>query len=368
MKQARAGWTSGVVALALAGLALGCDDGGGGAEGIKAAWVYISQPGDLGWTYAHDQGRLQVELNVTDAQTTYRDSIDETAAALDPVLDALVAAGNKIIFTTSFGYMDPTEAAAQRHPDVYFEHCSGYKTSPNLANYFGRIYQARYLTGMVAGHMTTANKIGYVAAFPIPEVIRGINAFTLGVRSVNPAATVEVRWTCTWFDPTLEAAAADELLDPQVGCDVMAQHQDSTAVAERAKAAGKWAIGYDSDTLSFVPEAILTSAVFHWGPYYVRRVQAAKDGTWTTASYWGGLTDGIVGLGDYNQAVPQAVRDEVAAKQTQLVAGTWDVFHGPFNRQDGSLWVPQREDLSDAEKLSMSGFVEGVIGLPSGCP
>jgi basic membrane protein A len=234
-----------------------------------------------------------------------------------------------------------------------------------MANYFGRMYQARYLTGIVAGRMTTNGHIGYVAAFPIPEVIRMLNAFTLGVRSVNPTATVEVRWTCTWFDPTLEAAAADALLAG--GCDLLAQHQDSTATAERADAAGAYAIGYDSDTLSFVPDAILTSAVWHWGVYYTDRVQAAKDGTWTTGSYWGSIADGIVGVGEYNPVVPQAVKDEVAAKQAELVAGTWDVFYGPINKQDGSVWVAQGQDIPDNEKLSMMEFVEGVIGQPTGC-
>ncbi|HSA24259.1 MAG TPA: BMP family ABC transporter substrate-binding protein, partial [Myxococcota bacterium] len=185
------------------------------------------------------------------------------------------------------------------------------------------------------------------------------------VRSVNPTATVEVRWTCTWFDPTLEAAAADELL--AAGCDLLAQHQDSTATAERAAAAGAWAIGYDSDTLSFVPTAILTSAVWHWGPYYSRRVQAVKDGTWTSHSYWGSIADGIVAVGAYNDAVTQAVRDEVATKQAELVAGTWDVFYGPINKQDGSVWVAQGVDIPDNEKLSMMEFVEGVIGAPAGC-
>ncbi len=358
---------SGLVAIALAGgLLAGCDDGGGnGTETTKAAWVYISQPGDLGWTYAHDQGRLQVELDVDDVETTYVDSVAETAEALDPVLDDLVADGNDIIFTTSFGYMDPTEAAALRHPGVKFEHCSGYKSAANLANYFGRMYQARYLTGIVAGRMTTNGQIGYVAAFPIPEVVRMINAFTLGVRSVNPTATVEVRWTCTWFDPALEAAAADALLAD--GCDLLAQHQDSTATAERAAAAGKWAIGYDSDTLSFVPNAILTSAIWHWGPYYARRVQAVKDGTWASHGYWGSIADGIVGVGAYNNAVTQAVKDEVAAKEAELVAGTWDVFYGPIQKQDGSVWVAQGVDIPDGEKLSMMEFVEGVIGQPAGC-
>jgi basic membrane protein A and related proteins len=351
--------------LACGGLLAACDDGGGETTKTKAAWVYISQPGDLGWTYAHDQGRLQVELQVDDVETTYVDSVAETPEALGPVLDDLVADGNQIIFTTSFGYMQPTFDAAGRHPDVKFEHCSGYLTDDNMAAYFGRMYQARYLTGIVAGRMTTNGHIGYVAAFPIPEVVRMLNAFTLGVRSVNPTATVEVRWTCTWFDPVVEAAAADELL--AAGCDLLAQHQDSTATAERAAAAGKWAIGYDSDILSFVPDAVLTSAVWHWGPYYSGRVQAVKDGTWVSQNYWGSIADSIVGVGAYNDAVTQAVRDEVAAKQAELVAGTWDVFYGPVYKQDGSVWVAQGVDIPDAEKLSMAEFVQGVVGLPTGC-
>ncbi len=356
----------GVMVAALAGLVAACgDDGNKEPDGINAAWVYISQPGDLGWTYAHDQGRLQVELQVEGATTTYRDSVAETAEALAPVIDELVE-DNQIIFTTSFGYMDPTETAAGQYPDVYFEHCSGFKTAENMANYFGRMYQARYLTGIVAGRMVPDGaQIGFVAAFPIPEVIRGINAFTLGVRSVNPTATVEVNWTCTWFDPALEATAADELLAG--GCELLAQHQDSTATAERAAAAGKYAIGYDSDTLSFVPDAILTSAIWNWGAYYTRRVQEAKDGTWSSGSYWGSMADGIVGLGEYNDAVSQAIRDEVAAAQDDIVSGASDVFDGPINKQDGSELVADGASMSDGDMLGMMDFVEGVVGTTVAC-
>jgi basic membrane protein A len=357
-----------VVAVSLAGLLTGCpedkEEEKKTEDPFKAGWVYISPPGDMGWTYAHDLGRLQVELDLDNVKTSYKENVPEGTEAV-AAIEALVAEGNKIIFTTSWGYMDPTLEVANKYPGVKFEHCSGYKTSTNMANYFGRMYQVRYLTGIVAGSMTTANKIGFVAAFPLPEVVRGINAFTLGVRSVNPAAEVHVRWTCTWYDPTLEATAADALLDD--GCDILAQHQDSTATAERANARGKYAIGYDSDTLSFVPNAILTSAIWHWGVYYKERVQAARAGTWTSQSYWGAASTGIAGLGAYNTVVPQQVRDAVETKRALIAAGTWDVFNGPINKQDGTVWVAAGADISDPDKLSMSTFVEGVVGSTAAC-
>lgn len=232
------------------------------AEKIKVAFIYIGQPGDLGWTYEHDRGRLMLEEALGDKiETVAVPDVPEGPDAEKAIRD-VVEAGAKIVFTTSYGYMDPTAAVAAEYPDVIFEHCSGYLTADNMANYFGRIEQPRYLAGIVAGSMTESNFIGYVAAFPIPEVVRGINSFTLGVRSVNPDAEVHVVWTNTWYDPVLEREAAVALLDE--GADIIAQHQDTTEPQKAAQEAGKLSIGYDSDMAKFVGDTVLTSPMWNF--------------------------------------------------------------------------------------------------------
>ncbi len=355
-------WRAALAVLAVVALGAGCS--GQTKEDppkdkLKVAFVYITTPGDVGWTYAHDQGRKQADAALQDVELTYKDNVPEGEDSV-AVLEDLVAKGNKLIFTTSYGYMDPTLQVAEANPDVKFEHCSGYKTAENMANYFGRMYQARFLSGMVAGKMTTANKIGYVAAFPIPEVIRGLNAFTLGVRKANPAATVQVEWTKTWYDPSLEGAAAQTLL--AAGCDVLGQHQDSTATIEKAKAAGKYAVGYNADMVPVDPDTVLTTPIWNWGIYYKERIKAVQDGTWTSHSYWGSMADGLVGLGPYGNKVPQAVKDEVAAAEKDIKDGTFDVFWGPLKKQDGSDWLAEGAKMSDADMLGMMDLVEGVVG------
>lgn len=353
---------AGLVACALACGALACGgDEEQTVEPLKVGFVYVTSIGDGGWTYAHNEGRLQVEAQLDNVQTFFVENVsDADSDAVVAALEGLVAQGCELIFTTSYGFMDPTLVVANRHPELYFEHCSGWKTAPNMTNYFGRMYQARYLTGVVAGHMTQTDIIGYVAAFPIPEVIRMINAFTLGVRSVNPDAEVHVGWTYTWYDPALETDAATELL--ALGADVMAQHQDSTATVLAARDAGAYAIGYDGDMLSYAPDTVLTSAVWHWGVYYLRRVQAVLAGTWNNTPTWMSMADGIVGLGSYGAMVPQPVKDEVATAKAALEAGTFDVFDGPLYYQDGSTWLTAGQSLTDAQLLSMMDFVAGVVG------
>ncbi len=326
---------------------------------IRAAFVYFSAPGDLGWTYAHEQGRLAAQSAIAGVETTRIENVPEDASS-EAVIESLATKGYDIIFTTSFGYHDPTFAVAQRHPNVKFEHCSGSKTLPNMSVYFGRIEQARYLNGIVAARKSKTVKLGYVAAFPIPEVVRGINAFTLGARSVNPSATVEVKWSNSWFDPAVEGQNAEALLN--AGADVLAQHQDSTATINAAKERGAFAIGYNSDMLSVAPGTVLTSAVWNWGSYYKSRIQAVKDGTWVSHSYWGSMGDGIAGLGAYGEGVPADVRAEVAAVQKRIEDGTLNVFAGPMSRQDGTSWVASGQAIPDSEQLSMMTFVQGVIG------
>ncbi|HDQ13402.1 MAG TPA: BMP family ABC transporter substrate-binding protein [Sediminispirochaeta sp.] len=329
-------------------------------EPLKVAFVYISIPGDLGWTYEHDRGRKYMVDQLGDqVETTYIENVPEGPDAAR-IFRQYAQQGYDMIFANSFGYMDPMYEVAQEFPDVIFEHCSGYKTADNMATYFGRMYQARYLSGIVAGEMTEVDKIGYVAAFPIPEVIRGINAFTLGVRKVNPDAKVQVVWTNTWYDPVKEREAAVALLDD--GVDIVTQHQDTTEPQKAAAERGKLSIGYDSDMGKFVGETVLVSPIWNWGPYYAEQAQAAIDGTWVSHSFWGGIDGGTVKLSGFSDLVPQEVRDDVAAERERITSGEWDVFYGPFKNQKGEEVIPAGEQLSDEEMLNMNYFVEGVVG------
>ncbi len=330
------------------------------AEPMKIAFIYIGPPGDLGWTYEHDRGRKMLEQKFgNQIEVKYIESVPEGPDAAR-VIRQYAQQGYKMIFTTSFGYMDPTLEVAQEFPDVYFEHCSGYKTATNVSTYFGRMYQPRYLAGIVAGSMTKNGNIGYVAAFPIPEVIRGINAFTLGARSVNPDVKVHVVWTNTWYDPVKEREAAVALLD--AGADIITQHQDTTEPQKAAQERGMLSIGYDSDMGKFVGDSVLTSPVWNWGAYYIQTVQNALDGTWKTHQYWGGLKDNVVELADFSPKVPQDVRDKVETAKQKILSGDWDVFCGPINAQDGSVLVPEGQCMSDGDMLGMKVFVEGVEG------
>ncbi len=357
----RWGLLSFVAMLMVAGSA-GCGDDekdATPAKVTKAAWIYISEIGDGGWTYAHNQGRLQVEAELENVTTTYIENINDGDAVASEAAIREAAAKNDIVFTTSFGYMNPTATVAADFPNVRFEHCSGYLSGANFINYFGRIEQARYLTGIVAGRMTTANKIGYVAAFPLPEVFRGINAFTLGAQSVNPDVEVYVYWTKTWYGPTEESAGANALITDQ-GVDIIAQHQDTTAPILAARDAGIYAIGYDTDMSAAAPGTVLTSAIWHWGPYYAKRVRAVQGGTWTSENYWGGLHDGIAGLGLFGAMVTESVRAEVGTAQAAIADGTLNIFAGPISKADGSTWVAVGAAIPDAEQLSMTDAVMGV--------
>jgi len=334
------------------------------AEELEVAFIYIGQPGDLGWTYEHEQGRLMVEEELGDQVNTFTvPDVPEGPDAEKSIRD-VVNQGADMVFTTSFGYMDPTLTVAEDNPEVIFEHCSGFKTADNMSTYFGRMYQPRYLSGLVAGSMTENNQIGYVAAFPIPEVIRGINAFTLGVREANPEATVQVVWTNTWYDPVKEREAAQALLDK--GVDMIAQHQDTTEPQKAAAEAGALSIGYDSDMLQFVGDTVLTSPVWNWGTYYVDTIQDVLDGTWETHQFWGGLESDVVELADFSERVPEDVRTMVEEERTRIIDTDWDVFCGPIINQDGEVKVAEGECLSDGDMLSMEWFVEGVEGsIPS---
>ena len=325
----------------------------------KAAFVYVSSANDGGYSTAHDVGRKLVDKELPNVQTSFVESVPEGADA-ERVISQLVAQGNKIIFTNSFGHMDATMNVAKRNPDVTFLHCSGFKTEPNAGNYFGRMYEPRYVTGIVAGKQTESNVIGYVAAFPIPEVIRGINAFTLGVKSVNPDAKVKVIWTNTWYDPASEKQAAVTLLD--AGADVIAQHQDTPGPQQAAEERGKWSIGYNMDMSKVAPKANLTSAVWNWGAYYVPVIKEIQAGNWKSGSYWGSMKDGVVDVAPYGPAVSEETKKLADQAKADIIAGKEKVFTGPIKDQNGNVKVPAGTTLSDQELLSMDWFVEGVEG------
>lgn len=352
-----------VAVLSLALVLTGCSTGQGGEkqDKVKVGFVYIGSATDKGYTFAHDQGRLYLEEKLGDKiETVYQENVSDSDNSSVAVMQSLIDQGCNVIIANSYGYMDYVYDLAQDYPDVKFLHCSGYRSDDNMLNYFGRIYQPRYLSGIVAGMKTETNKIGYVAAYPIPEVIRGINAFTLGVRSVNPDATVEVVWTSTWYDPALEKSAAIALLDNN--CDVIAQHQDTTGPQQAAQERGKWSIGYNCDTSDVASKSFMTAPVWNWGIYYVDQVQKIVDGTWEPENYWGGMNDNIVALAPLTENAPegaQAAVDEAAAK---IKSGEWDVFHGPIKDQSGNIKVPEGSKLTDDEMLSIDWFVEGVIG------
>lgn len=332
---------------------------------LKAAWVYVGPVSDDGWTAAHDAGRKAVaEKFGSKVETTYAESVPETPADAERVIRDFAQKGNKLIFTTSFGYMDPTFNVAKDFPDTVFIHISGYKTAKNMGTGMGKIEEPRYVTGLIAGKMTKSNKLGYVAAFPIPECIRGINAFTLGVRKVNPAATVQVVWTSTWFDPPTERAAAEALLDG--GVDVTAQHQDSPATLQAAEARGAYGVGYDSPDMSKqAPKAALTAPIFIWAPFYEQTVQAVLDGTWQTSAYWGGWQDGAVDIAPIGDMVPDDVKALAQAEIDKFKAGqetVFTVFTGPINDQSGAEKVPAGTALTKDDLWSMMWFVEGVLG------
>lgn len=275
-------------------------------------------------------------------------------------METSIRNGSKVIFADSFGYMDHVINVAKRHPDVYFMHCSGYKTAPNVSTYFGRMYQPRYLSGIVAGAATKSNLIGYVAAYPIPEVIRGINAFTLGVRKVNPNAKVKVVWIFTWHDPAKEKEAAKALYDAK--CDTLAMHADTGGAPQAAEELGMWVIGYNTPMDKYAPTRHLVTPVWNWGMYYDYAAKKINDGSWKSEQVWWSMKEGLVNLSPMSDKVSNATKKTVATEKERIVSGKWDVFTGPIKAQNGKVQIPAGKSLTDSEMLSMSWFVEGVDG------
>ena len=360
------------VVLLLAGSAasltgVAAQDATPSGEAFKVCFVYVGPVGDLGWTYAHDQGRQAVEEAFPNVETAYQENVPENPADAERVIRQFAQDGCRVVFTTSFGYMDPTINVAKDFPETTFIHISGFKTADNVGTGFGKIEEPRFISGQVAGAMTESNQIGYVAAFPIPEVIRGINAFTLGVREVNPDAVVRVVWTNTWYDPAKERAAAEALLDG--GADVIAQHQDTAGPQQAAEERGLYGIGYNADMSPLAPKAVLTSPIWNWGPYYIDVVQQVMDGTWETSQYWGGMQDGVVALAPIADFVPEDIRAAAAEEVARFESGEetiFTIFSGPLSDQSGEVRVPEGEAMTAEELLSMDWFVEGVEGeIPS---
>ncbi len=331
----------------------------GMADDFKVAFVYVAPIGDLGWTWAHDQGRLAIEDELG-VETAFIENVPEGPDA-ERVIRDFADKGYDVIFTTSFGFMDPTINVAAEFPDVQFVHISGFKTASNSSNVFGAMEEARYLSGIVAGAATETNVLGYVAAFPIPEVIRGINAFALGAQSVNPDAVVKVVWTNTWFGPPQEKEAADALL--AAGADVIAQHQDTTEPQKAAADAGKFSIGYDSDMRSFVGDTVLTSPIWNWGPKYVSIVQEVQAGTYQgDESWYGSMADGVVDIAELSPLVDAETKSLVETRRQEIIDGTFKPFCGPITGANGAEVVAEGKCLTLGELLSMDYFVAGVEG------
>ncbi|MGZ3215728.1 BMP family ABC transporter substrate-binding protein [Paracoccus sp. T5] len=327
-------------------------------EPLKVGFIYVGPVGDGGWTYQHDLARQAIEAEYGDrVETTFIESVPEGADA-ERALTQLALAGNKLIFATSFGFMDPVMNVAAKFPDVKFEHATGYKTAENVATYDARFYEGRAVIGTIAGHMTESNKIGYIGSFPIPEVIQGINSSFIHARKVNPEVEMKVVWAYSWFDPAKEAEAASALLAE--GVDVILQHTDSTAPLAKAQEAGAIGFGQASDMAAFKPSPRVASIIDEWSPYYLKRVGQVLDGTWESGSSWAGIGEGEVVIGEITEAVPAEVKAEAEALRDAIGAGEYHPFTGPLNKADGTPWLAEGETASDADLQSMDFFVEGI--------
>ncbi len=345
------------LALGTALPALAASDG----EKTKVGFIYVGPIGDGGWTYEHNQGRLALEKEFGDkVETVYQESVPEGADA-ERALTQMALGGADLIFTTSFGYMDPTINVAKKFPNVKFEHATGYKRAPNVSTYSARFYEGRAVMGLLAGRMTKSNKIGYIASFPIPEVIRGINASYIHAKKVNPDVEFSVVWAYTWFDPAKEADAAQALIEQ--GADVILQHTDSTAPQAAAEKAGNvYTFGQASDMAEYKPKPRISSIIDNWAPYYIERTRAVMDGTWESVDTWDGIKEGMVEIGEMTDVIPEEVRKEAMALKESIASGEYAPFTGPLNKQDGTPWLAEGETADDATLAGMNFYVEGLKG------
>jgi simple sugar transport system substrate-binding protein len=327
----------------------------------KVGFVYVGPVGDGGWTYEHDQGRKAVVEAFGDkVETVYVENVPEGPDA-ERVMTQMALEGADLIFTTSFGYMDPTINVAKKFPNVKFEHATGYKRADNVSTYSARFYEGRAVQGTIAGNLTKSNVIGYIGSYPIPEVIRGINSAFIHAKKVNPDVTFKIVWAYTWFDPAKEADAAKVLIEQ--GADVILQHTDSTAPQAAAQAAGNvYTFGQASDMAEYGPMPRVSSIIDNWGPYYVARTKAVMDGTWTSVDTWDGIAPGMVGIGEISSAVPEDVKAAALALKDALADGSYHAFTGPLNKQDGTPWLADGETADDGTLAGMSFYVEGIEG------
>ena len=327
----------------------------------KVGFVYVGPVGDGGWTYEHDQGRLAVEAEFgDDVETVFVESVPEGPDA-ERVMTQMALQGADLIFTTSFGYMDQTINVAEKFPDVKFEHATGFKRADNVSTYSARFYEGRAVQGHIAGHMTESNIIGYIASFPIPEVIRGINAAYLHAAEVNPDVEFKIVWAYTWFDPAKEAEAATVLIEQ--GADVILQHTDSTAPQAAAQSAGNVVtFGQASDMAEFGPFPRVSSIIDNWAPYYIARTKAVIDGTWESTDTWDGIAPGMVEIGEITNSVPAEVKASAEAMIEELRSGAYHAFTGPIAKQDGSAWLADGETADDGTLAGMNFYVEGLTG------
>ncbi|ARE84003.1 Purine-binding protein BAB2_0673 [Roseovarius sp. EC-HK134] len=347
--------------LTSAALALGLASAAVAQDKTKIGFIYVGPIGDGGWTYEHDKGRLAVEAHFGDAvETVYQESVPEGADA-ERAITQMALQGADLIFTTSFGFMEPTLAVAEKFPNVKFEHATGYKTLPNVSTYSARFYEGRAVQGHIAGKMTKSNIVGYIASYPIPEVIRGINSAYIHAKKVNPDVEFKIIWAYTWFDPAKEADAATALIEQ--GADVILQHTDSTAPQAAAEKAGNVVtFGQASDMAEYAPFPRVSSIIDNWAPYYIDRTQAVIDGTWESTQTWDGIGPGMVGIGEISDAVPADVKAEALALKAAMADGSYHPFTGPLKKQDGSDWLAEGEVADDGTLLGMDFYVEGLTG------
>jgi simple sugar transport system substrate-binding protein len=341
----------------IAALGFSASLGAFAADPLKVGFVYIGPVGDHGWTYQHEQGRKAMAEALGDkVDTSFVENVPEGADA-ERVIRNMAKGGYKLIFTTSFGYMNPTLKVAKQFPGVTFEHATGYKQDKNMGTYLARTYEGRYVGGFLAAKMTKTKKVGYVASFPIPEVLRDIDAIQLALNKYNPGTEIKVVWVNSWFDPGKEADAANALIDQ--GVDVMFQHTDSPAPIQTAERRGVYAVGYASDMAHFGPKAVLTSIVNNWGPHYIQATEGVINGTWKSQDYWGGLKEGTVEL-PISDIVPADVKAEAEKIIADIKSGAFHPFTGPIKDQTGAVKIPEGKVATTAELASMNYYVEGI--------
>ena len=347
-----------ILALAAGLLLAGSISAASAADKLKVGFIYLGPIGDLGWTYQHELARQALVKELGDKiETTYLENVSEGPDA-ERSIEQLVRAGNKLIFTTSFGYMDSTLKVAKKYPNVHFEHATGYKRNANLSTYSAKWWQGRYIQGLIAAKMSKSGVLGYIGSFPIPEVVSGINATMIAAQTINPNITVKIIWANTWFDPGKEADAAKALIDQ--GADIIMQHTDSPAAMQIASERGKLAFGQDSEMIKFGPKAQLTSILDTWGPYYIERVKAELDGTWKSGDTWGGLDSHMFAMAPYTN-MPDDVKKIAEDAQAAIIAGKLNPFKCPVLGQDGKpIECKGGDHLDDGQILGMNFYVKGI--------